>query len=177
MFITFIDCVCVCVCVCGGHRTTFKSCPLSLSLSYHHVAFGNKTQVIRFSSKHPYPLSHLVSPLFHSLKYLLIVFNYIRMCVCKSVGLCIHVCSSWGDQKGVSDPLEQELLAAVSYQTWVLGLKLRSSIKAVHALNCWALLPAHYFTLWKNIIIIYNTGFAVLGTKSSVPDSVLFFSH
>lgn len=47
-----------------------------------------------------------------------------------------------GSQKKVSDPSELEMQVALSYMTWVLGTKLRSSARATNVLNYSAIFPA-----------------------------------
>lgn len=45
---------------------------------------------------------------------------------------------------GIASP-ELELQAVVSYPVWVLGTELKSSARAVSALNRWAIPPARQF--------------------------------
>lgn len=56
-----------------------------------------------------------------------------------------HTCDDALRGRRVWDPLELELQVLVSCQTWVLGIKLRSSIIALRALNCSAITPAPAF--------------------------------
>lgn len=67
------------------------------------------------------------------------VYLYVRLCIW--VHLCIWVWAS-ESQKRMSDSLDLELGRVVSCPTLVLGIKLRSSGRAVCALNCWTISPA-----------------------------------
>lgn len=49
-----------------------------------------------------------------------------------------HACSTDRTRRGhqTSDPLESELKVVVSHLLWVLGIKLKSSVRAGRPLNC-----------------------------------------
>lgn len=52
--------------------------------------------------------------------------------------MCTYVSTrvSAAQRPKVSSPLELELKVVVSHRVWVMGLKLRFSVKAADALNC-----------------------------------------
>lgn len=62
----------------------------------------------------------------------------VYMCPCVGVGC---KCNTHRDQIRMSDPLEQELQAAVSCLIMDAGIKLMSSLRTVHSLNCYAITP------------------------------------
>ena len=63
-------------------------------------------------------------------------FNYVLCCVCVKVCGYAHMNASiCGSQKRKLDPLKLEQQLAVGHLMWVLQTKLRSSARAVPALN------------------------------------------
>ena len=81
------------------------------------------------------------------------------------LGTFVCVCAyeyrfPWG-QKRVSDPQEQEWQPVVSQPTWMPGIDLESSAKAVYTLNHWAISTA------KKRIEVENTAWV---TKSCICD-------
>lgn len=57
-------------------------------------------------------------------------------------------------QKRVSDLLEQESLVVVSHLTWVQGMDLQSSTRAVSILDCGTVFPVPCFCL--HVICTYD---------------------
>lgn len=56
------------------------------------------------------------------------------------------------EARRVSDPLDLDLQVVMRHPAWVLGMELRSSARAVYALNCWAISLIHitqFFLLLK----------------------------
>ena len=67
------------------------------------------------------------------------IYIHVYMCVCILVCMS-HVCgtmceNTWGSQKRMSDSLELKLQEVVSHLKWMLGVKLKSSGRAVSTLN------------------------------------------
>jgi hypothetical protein len=79
-------------------------------------------------------------------------FSYLFYWFClRFIYIYMHTCV-WrpcvcGDQKRASDPLELELQVIVSLRRQKLGTRLRPSVRAFSALNCWAISPAHFLCL------------------------------
>lgn len=66
------------------------------------------------------------------------------MYVCLSISRYVHITA--GTYRGHT-ALDLELEEVVNCWSWVLGSKLSCSVRAVHALNCWAIFPAPCFFL------------------------------
>lgn len=68
--------------------------------------------------------------------------------------MCV-LCSVCGGQKRASDSLKPELQAVGSLPTWVLGIKLKSSVWAMHALTAEpSLQPCFCFKKKKKLFLI-----------------------
>lgn len=63
------------------------------------------------------------------------VLLFLCICVCLSVGMCTMHTDACGGQKRELNPLELELLVAVSHLKQVLGIQLESSKRATIALR------------------------------------------
>lgn len=70
LFFSYLLCVCVHACMHVHAHVKFSEQLIWLVFSFHHVCFGDQTQIIRPGSKHFYALSHLAD-----LKFTLIYFN------------------------------------------------------------------------------------------------------
>lgn len=69
------------------------------------------------------------------------------MYVCLSISRYVHITAGTYRGQGCHTALDLELEEVVNCLSWVLGSKLSCSVRAVHALNCWAISLAPSFLI------------------------------